>query len=229
MCIWPQQVWDRGISTVQPSRSSSATVALPTSGNSPSTRQVTNKATRTLGPPGSLGCPVPSQDRATLPDVTRPPVAGDGAGHLERPGGRGAQHQHAAVVLGRPLPPPRPGHEGRPLPGLPPQPLVEPGDPGAVGQRPQLVLPLDDPPHLPHHQRGPPPPPPVGPGRPPPPHARPAPPPPRAPAPVPTPSPSPVRRSPPPVLSTRGTTAPCATTWSSSPTASTCTPPRVCS
>ena len=55
MCIWPQQVCARGTSTVQPSRSSSPTVALPTSGNNPSTRQVTNKATRTLDPPGVAG------------------------------------------------------------------------------------------------------------------------------------------------------------------------------
>src|SRR5512132_18435 len=379
MCIWPQQVWASGTSTVQPSRSSSATVALPTSGNSPSTRQVTNKATRTLHPPpqlparplrrggparryairppaaalrvmvasqawteppmvsmvaGSMAstrhppakaalsssrvtrrgprrpgwrslkhsryrrppsrvaaarssssrtwnrpesstvsnrssraarsrafqtrkraasprsaalawaaamaaaatstpvasspslaasracsplpqpasstrprtCPASARARnagwgrpmsqggvpayraskssgrrgrngrrssspspaltrpSSSPGVTRPPVGGDRGGRVELPGGRGAQHQDAPVLLGRPLPPPRPGHEGRPLPGLPPQPLVEPGDPAAVAQRPQLVPLPDDPSHLLHDRGGQPQPPPVPPG-----------------------------------------------------------------
>src|SRR4051794_29464013 len=47
MCIWPQQVWAAGKSTVQPRRSNTVTVARPTSGNSVSARQVTNSDTLT--------------------------------------------------------------------------------------------------------------------------------------------------------------------------------------
>src|SRR3954454_6798052 len=47
MCICPQQVCASGTSTSTPSRRSSRTVALPTSGIMPSTRQVTSRATRT--------------------------------------------------------------------------------------------------------------------------------------------------------------------------------------
>src|SRR5215216_2437646 len=172
MCIWPQQVWASGTSTWQPRRSSSRTVALPTSGKSPSTRQVTNKATRTLHPPD---CPSvrfrqgpPRRYAIRSPDVARPPVADQRVAEVQLRAGRRAQHQDPAVVLGRPHPALRPGHEGRPPPGLPPQPLVEPGDAAAVGQRPQLVRFLHDPPDLPHYQRPQPPPPPVLPGRPPP-------------------------------------------------------------
>src|SRR5512132_2308161 len=110
----------------------------------------------------------PALNRTSSPHVTRPPVAGDRGGRVERPGGRGAQHQDAPVLLGRPLPAPRPRDPGRPLPGLPPQPLVEPGDPAAVAQRPQLVPLPDDPSHLLHDRGGQPQPPPAPPGGPPP-------------------------------------------------------------
>src|SRR5687768_10650661 len=43
-CIWPQQVCSAGNSTSWPSRSSTRTVAFPTSGNMASARQVMNSA-----------------------------------------------------------------------------------------------------------------------------------------------------------------------------------------
>src|SRR5215207_5104879 len=127
MCIWPQQVCARGTSTAQPSRSSSPTVALPTSGNKPSTRQVTNKATRTLDPPGVARSPASA--RADSETLRHPPgrfYAGDGrqpglggvpdAGGLDRrrldgvdpPGGREARPD---LVPGHP-----PGAEDARLP-----------------------------------------------------------------------------------------------------------------
>src|SRR5512133_2086730 len=112
MCIWPQQVWASGTSTVQPSRSSSATVALPTSGNSPSTRQVTNRATRTLDPP-----PVAGSSASARPDsetLLRRPAAGRlSAGHGCQPGlvGTTADGLHGRRLDG--VDPPAAG-EGRP-------------------------------------------------------------------------------------------------------------------
>ena len=48
MCIWPQHVCSSGKTTSCPSRSSTATVARPTSGVTASPMQVTNNAMRTL-------------------------------------------------------------------------------------------------------------------------------------------------------------------------------------
>src|SRR3954447_11123131 len=47
MCIWPQHVCASGTSTSTPTRRNRRTVAFPTSGIMPSTRQVTSRATRT--------------------------------------------------------------------------------------------------------------------------------------------------------------------------------------
>ena len=62
MCIWPQQVCAGGNATSWPSRSSTVTVARPTSGKSASARQVTKSAIRMSsachGRPGRrAGCP----------------------------------------------------------------------------------------------------------------------------------------------------------------------------
>ncbi len=113
---------------------------------------------------------LPAADRSSgvggpSPDVARPPVADQRGGQVQVAGGGRAQHQHAAVVFGGAQRAERSGDEGRPLPVLPTQPLIEAGDRRAVRQGAQLVALLDDPVGFAQHQRGMALPAAVGPGR----------------------------------------------------------------